>query len=102
MLLEEKSIRESLRRSALLVRGSFFRALGTVLFGGVLALFAGALVAIVVSVFSLGGGNVILTVTLVGFVLGELLVAPFYVAFLIVLYGDLQARLQGSSVGSAS
>jgi hypothetical protein len=102
MLLEEKSIRESLRRSALLARGSFFRALGTVLFGGVLALFAGALVAIVVSVFSLGGGNVILTVTLAGFVLGELLVAPLYVAFLIVLYGDLQARLQGSSVGSAS
>jgi hypothetical protein len=92
MLLEEKGIKDSLRRSALLVRGSFFRALGTILFGAVLALFAGVLVAILISVFSLGGGNVILIVTLVGFGLGELFVAPFYVAFLVVLYGDLRAH----------
>ncbi|MGA9760939.1 MAG: hypothetical protein WBQ14_00730 [Gaiellaceae bacterium] len=102
MLLEERGIRESLRRSGLLVHRNFFKALGTVLFGGVLALFAGTVVAIIVSLFSLGGGNVILIVTLAGFVLGELLVAPFYAAFLIVLYHDLQAREQGSNVESMS
>jgi len=102
MLLEDKGIAGSLRRSAQLVRGRFFRALGTVLLGGVLALFVGVLVAILVSVFSLGGGNVILIVTLVGSTLGELLVAPLYVAFLVVLYCDLRAREHGSSAEQAS
>ena len=102
MLLEGKGIVGSLRRSALLVRGSFFRALGTVVLGAILALFAGVLVAIVVSFFSLGGGNVILIVTLVGVALGELFVAPLYVAFLVVLYYDLRAREPGSSVERTS
>jgi len=102
MLVEEKGIMDSLHRSALLVRGSFWRALGTVILGGILALFAGVLVAILVSVFSLGGGNVILIVTLAGAVLGELLVAPLFAAFLIVLYYDLRAREQDLSVEQAS
>lgn len=92
MLVEEKGIAASLRRSAELVRGRFMRALGTVVLGGILALFAGVLVAILVSVFSLGGENVILIVTLVGFALGELFVAPLFAAYLVVLYYDLCAR----------
>jgi hypothetical protein len=102
MLLEEKGIVDSLRRSAQLVRRRFFRALGTVLFGGVLAVFAGVLVAILVSIFSLGGESVVLIVTLVGFGLGELFVAPFYVAFLVVLYGDLRVRERIASDDQAS
>lgn len=94
MVVEEKGIAESLRRSAALVRGSFWRALGTVVLGGILALFAGVIVAIIVSVFSLGGGNVVLIVSLVGLVLGSLLVAPLYFSFLVVLYSDLRAREQ--------
>ncbi len=102
MLVEKKGVAPSLSRSVELVRGSFLRALGTVVLGGVLALFAGILVAIIVSVFSLGGGNVILIVTLAGFVLGELFVAPLYAAFLVVLYYDLRAREQGPTIGPAS
>jgi len=94
MLLEEKRFRDSLGRSAALVRGSFFRALGTVVLGAILALFAGIVVAIVVSIFSLGGGNVIVIVSLVGVALGELFVAPLYVCFLVVLYYDLRLREQ--------
>jgi hypothetical protein len=96
MLVEGRGIVSSFRRSAELVRGSFFRALGTVVLGGALALFAGVLVAIIVSVFSVGGESVIAIVTLAGFTLGELLIAPFYVAFLIVLFGDLRSREHGS------
>jgi len=100
MLVEERGVMDSLRRSALLVRGSFWRALGTVILGGILALFV--LVAILVSIFSLGGGNVILIVTLTGAVLGELLVAPLFAAFLTVLYYDLRAREHEPIVGQAS
>lgn len=93
MLLEEKGVVESLRRSAGLVRGRFWRALGTVVFGGIVALFTGVLVAIVVSVFRFGDGkNVVLILSLVGVGLGLLLVAPLYVSFLVVLFGDLRAR----------
>jgi hypothetical protein len=102
MLVEERGVMDSLRRSALLVRGSFWRALGTVILGGILALFAGVLVAILVSIFSLGGGNVILIVTLTGAVLGELLVAPLFAAFLTVLYYDLRAREHEPIVGQAN
>jgi hypothetical protein len=102
MLLEEKGIRDSLRRSSRLVRRSYFRALGTVVLGGILALFAGVLVAIVVSVFSFGGGNVLLIVALIGIALGELFVAPLFVAFLVVLYFDLRSREQGSRVEQTS
>ena len=91
--LEEKGVVESLRRSAGLVRGRFWRALGTVVFGGIVALFTGVLVAIVVSVFRFGDGkNVVLILSLVGVGLGLLLVAPLYVSFLVVLFGDLRAR----------
>ena len=103
MLLEEKGIRDSLRRSARLARRGFFRALGTVVLGGILALFAGVLVAIVVSVFSfLGGGNVLLIVALIGIALGELFVAPLFVTFLVVLYFDLRSREQASHAEQAS
>jgi hypothetical protein len=94
MLVEKKGIGDSLRRSAQLVRGGFFRALGTVLLGGILALFAGVLVAILVSVASYGGGNVLLIVALAGIALGELFVAPLFVSFLVVLYFDLRVREQ--------
>jgi hypothetical protein len=102
MLLEGKGIADSLRRSARLVRGSYWRALGTVLLGGILALFAGILVAVLVSVFSLGGANVILIVTLISVALGELFVAPLYAAFLVVLYYDLRSREQSSSADRKS
>ncbi|MHB8059582.1 MAG: hypothetical protein ACYDHO_01960 [Gaiellaceae bacterium] len=94
LLVEEKGIVESLCRSAALTRGSFWRALGTVVLGGILALFAGVLVAILVSVFSLGGGNVVLIVKLAGLVLGLLFVAPLYASFLTVFYEDRRAREQ--------
>ena len=102
MLVEQKGIADSLRRSAQLVRGSYWRALGTVVLGGILALFAGTIVAIVVSFFSYGGGNVTRIVTLVGLALGELFVAPLFAAFLVVLYRDLRARDKGSNVERAS
>ena len=92
MVVEEKGVTGSLRRSAALVRGSLMRAIGTVVLGGILALFAGVLIALLVSIFSLGGENVILVVTLVGTALGELFVAPLFAAFLVVLYYDLCAR----------
>ena len=93
MLLEEKGVVESLRRSAGLVRGRFWRALGTFLFGGIIALFAGVIVAIVVSVFRFGdGGNAVLIVSLAGVGLGLLFVAPIFVSFLVVLFDDLRAR----------
>ncbi|MGC9973817.1 MAG: hypothetical protein ABSC36_00310 [Gaiellaceae bacterium] len=97
-MLEEKiGTVDSLRRSAELVRGSFLRALGTVVLGGVFSLFAGAVVAIIVSVFSFGGGRMVAIVSLIGFALGELFVAPFFAGFLVVLYRDLLEREQGSS-----
>lgn len=92
MLVERKGIAGSLLRSAELVRGRFMRALGTVVLGGILSLFAGVLVAILVSVFSLGGENVILIVSLIGAALGELFVFPLFAAYLVVLYYDLCAR----------
>jgi hypothetical protein len=102
MLEEKTGIVDSLRRSAELVRGSFWRALGTVVLGGILALFAGVLVAILASVFSFGGEKVVLVVSLISFALGELLVAPFFAAFLVVLYRDLLEREQGSSFDRTS
>lgn len=97
-MLEEKiGIVDSLRRSVQLVHGSFGRALGTVVLGGTLALFAGALVAILFSIFSIGSENVASAVLRIGFALGELFVAPFFAAFLVVLYRDLLDRQQGSS-----
>lgn len=93
MLLEEKGVVESLRRSAGLVRRRFWRALGTVLFGGIIALFAGVIVAIVASFFRFGDGkNAVLIVSLAGVGLGLLFVAPLYVSFLVVLFDDLRAR----------
>ena len=100
LLIEEKGIAESLRRSATLVRGRFWRALGTVFLGGILALFAGVLVALVVSLLSLGGENVILVVSLVGLVLGLLFVAPLYVSILIVFYDDVRAREQARAANA--
>jgi hypothetical protein len=100
LLIEERGIRESLRRSATLVRGRFWRALGTVFLGGILALFAGVLVALVVSFLSLGGETVVLVVSLVGLVLGLLFVAPLYVSILIVFYDDVRAREQAHAVNA--
>jgi hypothetical protein len=102
MSVEKIGIVGSLRRSAQLVRGSFMRALGTVVLGGILALFAGVLVAILVSVFSLGGKTVVLVVSLTSFSLGELFVAPFFAGFLVVLYRDFLEHEQGSSSDRAS
>lgn len=102
MLVEHKGVAGSLRRSAQLVRGSLLRALGTVVLGGILALFAGTLVAIVVSFFSFGGENVTRIVTLAGLALGELFVAPLLAAFLVVLYSDLRELEHGPSVEQTS
>ncbi len=102
MLEEKTGTVSSLRRSAELVRGSFFRALGTVLLGGIFSLFAGAVVAIIVSVFSFGGGKTVAIVSSIGFLLGELFVAPFFAGFLVVLYRELLAREQSPSPARTS
>jgi hypothetical protein len=95
MFAEQLGALDSLRRSRQLVSGSFWRSFGTVVLGTILALFAGVLVALVVSVFSIGGHNMILAATLIGFALGELFVAPLLATFAIVLYYDLRARREG-------
>lgn len=102
MLEEKTGIVDSLRRSAQLVRGSFLRALSTVVLGGILSIFAGVLIAVLVSIFSFGGETVVSVVSLIGFALGELFVAPFFAGFLVVLYRDLLEREQSSSVDRTS
>lgn len=93
LLVEEKGVRKALARSRVLVRGHFWRALGTVILGSILALFAGFLARVLVSVLSTGGGNArVAVVTITGSMLGALLTIPLLGAYLTLLYYDLLVR----------
>lgn len=92
LLMEERGVIDSLRRSRALVRGSYWRSLGTVIFGSVLAVFAGILGELIASVFAAGGDTARVVVIVSGATLGEVVAVPLLAAYLIVLYYDLRVR----------
>jgi hypothetical protein len=93
--IENLRVVQALERSRALVRGRFAHALGAVVFGSILALFAGVLALIVVSVFTFGSTTVRGAISLAGWTLGELLAVPLLAAYTTVLYYDLRAHQEG-------
>jgi hypothetical protein len=91
LVVERLGVRGSLRRSRRLTAGVFLRALGTVVFGTILALFAGVVVVLIVSA-AIADRKL---AEVIGPALGELLVAPLLASFAVVLYFDLRARKEG-------
>jgi hypothetical protein len=118
LLLERIGIRAALARSWRLVAGSWWRVLGILLLGGLIASFASGLlqapfsvVGIVVAAVlgndggatgSLGRATVISTViTNLGTIVGTTVVAPFSAAVTSLLYIDLRMRREGLDVALA-
>jgi hypothetical protein len=99
-LVEGKRVRQALKRSRELVRGHFFHALGTVVLGTILALFAVCVAAILVSALATGSEKTRLIVYISGVTLGELLAIPLLAAYAIVLYYDLRLRSESHDLGS--
>ncbi len=95
LLIEEGGVIDSLKRSRALVRGSYWRSLGTVIFGSVLAAFAGILGELIASVFATGGDALRAVVIVAGATLGEVVAVPLLAAYLILLYYDLRVRKEG-------
>jgi len=97
LLMEERGVIEALKRSRALVRGSYWRSLGTVVFGSVLAVFAGVLGELIASVFAAGSEAVRLVVIVCGAALGEVVAVPLLAAYLVILYYDLRVRQERPS-----
>ncbi|MGD0272830.1 MAG: hypothetical protein ABSB96_03770 [Gaiellaceae bacterium] len=97
LLVEGGGVVKALKRSRTLVRGSYWRSLGTVVFGSALALFAGILVQLIASVFASGSETVRLVVIVCGAAFGEVVAVSLLAAYLIVLYYDLRVRKEGSA-----
>ena len=103
LLMEEGGVVKALKRSRTLVRGSYWRSFGTVVFGSILAVFAGVLGELIASVFATGSETVRLVVIVCGATLGEVVAVPLLAAYLILLYFDLRVRKEGSaSIASGS
>jgi hypothetical protein len=103
LLMEEGGVVKALKRSRTLVRGSYWRSFGTVVFGSVLAVFAGVLGELIASIFASGSETVRLVVIVCGATLGEVVAVPLLAAYLILLYFDLRVRKEGSaSIASGS
>jgi hypothetical protein len=92
LLIEEERVGKALARSRSLVRGNYWRALGTVILGSILALFAGFLARVVVSVFPAAGATARAAVVIAGSMAGALVAVPMLAAYLVVLYYDLRVR----------
>jgi hypothetical protein len=97
LLMEGGGVVNALKRSRTLVRGSYWRSLGTVIFGSALAVFAGILSELIASAFASGSETVRLVVIVCGAALGEIVAVSLLAAYLIVLYYDLRARKEGSA-----
>ncbi len=94
LLVEERGAIDSLRRSAQLVRGGFWRVLGAILLGSLLAsLLQGVLTAPVVGL-QLAGTSFLVTSILLGVVqlVGVALTTPYVAALTAVIYVDLRVR----------
>lgn len=99
-LIEGKRVAQALKHSRALVRGHFYHALGAVVLGTILALFAVCVAAILVSVFMTGSEKTRLIVYISGVTIGELLAIPLLAAYEIVLYYDLRFRNESYDLGS--
>ena len=95
LLLEEGGVADALRRSRVLVRGSYWRSLWTVILGSILALFVGILGEILASLFPASTDVAQLIVVVCGATLGELVAIPLLAAYLVVLYFDLRVHKDG-------
>lgn len=92
LLLEGSGVVEALRRSRALVRRSYFRSLGTVVFGSVLAIFVVIVFVLIASVFAIGSRHAKDAVLICGGTIGGLAAVPLLAAYLVLLYRDLRSR----------
>lgn len=95
---ENAGVKEALKRSRELVRGRFMHALGSVFFGGTLALFASVLALILVSIIAVEGSATRFVIGLGGWAVGELLTLPLVAAYATLLYDGLRIFKEGSGL----
>ena len=111
LVLEKVGVREALRRSGVLVRGSFWRVLGILLLAALVALAVGQVLQVPFVV--LGGGTGLLTgsadvglralvLAQVGSGLAQTVTAPFTSGVRALLYIDRRIRAEGLDVALAA
>ena len=102
LVLEKASVTDSLRRSGVLVKGSWWRVLGVMLLAGIISGIISAIISgvvlIPVSILTSGDGTGVLVATQVASGIASVLLAPFSSGVRALLYVDRRMRAEGLDV----
>lgn len=103
VVLERASVRQAMRRSAVLVTGSWWRIFGILVLSLVITLIVGGIIGVPIGILGLllpgdSGGTAFLVSQQVGAGLASVLVAPFSSAVGALLYVDRRMRAEGLDV----
>lgn len=102
LILERCGIRQSLRRSGVLVRGSWWRIAGILVLTAIIGLFVGGVLQVPFGIFAVvnagAGRTVAVLASQVGAGLAACLVAPFTTGVHALLYVDRRMRAEGLDV----